>query len=301
MKITSALLITACLTALLTGCVSQSEDKVLTRLVFDRGHGSMWGNQFYIELCEEEIICIRYIPEGSAELVTQTEIPLTDQMWEQIVSAVGELELKPEKAGKKQVLDGTEYRRLTLTWEIGGKEKTVNYSFSPAAQKLEALLESLIPKKIPEDTACIDGGVRHYQNTDAPKTITSTEMVSFDLTFSAKTRLRQDTCLAGHDYRLKAGLTEDGVWGTYQKDKGEEETFHTDVSFMKGLLEVVNQYDFAQYNGNSYSVSGLPDFFGARLEITYASGEQIYASNNQSCFIPIEALEELVQQFQSLI
>ena len=309
MKKAPVFLVTACLTALLTGCGAKNSDGVLARIVFDRGHGSMWGNQFYIEICEDEVICIRYFPEGSSEQMTDTEIPLTQEMWEQLVFAVGELkpELKPERGTlkKAQVLDGTEYRKLTLSWKNGGNEKTVNYSWpsSPAAQKLEALLEGLIPKKQPKDTTDIDGGVRHYENTNAPKTITSTQMRSFDLTFSAKTMFRTDTYLAGFAYRLEAAVTEDGVRGTYEKNNGCGEmqafSFRTELSFMTQLQQIAAEYDFAQHNGIFYSVSGLPDFFGAKLNIQYASGETICASNNQSCFLPVSALELLEQLFQN--
>ena len=47
-----------CLAGLLTvalllccGCAGQAEDQALTRVVFARGHGSTWGNQFRMDVC----------------------------------------------------------------------------------------------------------------------------------------------------------------------------------------------------------------------------------------------------------
>lgn len=304
MKKAPVFLVAACLAAFLTGCGARNSDGVLVRIIFDRGHGSMWGNQFYIELCEEEIICIRYFPEGSSEQVTETEIPLTQEMWEQLVSTVQELELKPERItlGKAQVLDGGEYRKLTLSWETGGKEKRVHYSWpsSPAAQKLEALLEGLIPKKQPKDTTDIDGGVRHYENTNAPKTITSTQIVYFSCEFSTTNLAPDSSPVAGRYYTLYAA--QDG--GSYEARGGGdiygERKFTPDVAFYAALQQIVAQYDFAQHNGQFYTVSGLPPDLGAKLEIQYASGESICSSNNQSCFLPLEAMEKLVELFSQV-
>ena len=58
-------------------------------------------------------------------------------------------------------------------------------------------------------------------------------------------------------------------------------------------------YEFAQHNGYSHKISGLPDMYGATLDIKYASGESIYAYDNQDCFIPFEAMKELVELFNT--
>ena len=75
--------------------------------------------------------------------------------------------------------------------------------------------------------------------------------------------------------------------------------FTADTSFMTSLQELVSKYNFAQYNGYISKVSGLPDMYGAKLDINYASGESIYAHDNQDCFIPFEAIEEFVSFFNS--
>ena len=67
---------------------------------------------------------------------------------------------------------------------------------------------------------------------------------------------------------------------------------------MTNLQEIVSKYNFAQYNGYISKVSGLPDMYGAKIDIKYASGESIYAYDNQDWFIPFEAIEELVRIFE---
>ena len=55
----------ALLILLLTGCAAKEEDAV-TGIIFERGHGSAWGNQFYIQLEAEQIVSASYIPEASS-------------------------------------------------------------------------------------------------------------------------------------------------------------------------------------------------------------------------------------------
>lgn len=132
-----------CLITLLAGC-NLKEDDAVTGIKFNRGHGSMWGNQFYIELQAAEIVLAHYIPEGEMDLVTVDSLPLSDTQWETIKSAVEQLPL--EKARPKlfemQKLDGGEFRELTLI--RGEKETTYLWPNTPEAQKLEQLLEALL-------------------------------------------------------------------------------------------------------------------------------------------------------------
>ena len=41
--------------------------------------------------------------------------------------------------------------------------------------------------------------------------------------------------------------------------------------------------------------------YGAKIDINYASGENIYAYNNQDEFVPFEAIGELVELFEMQI
>lgn len=132
---------------LLTGCSTRKEDAV-TGIKFNRGHGSAWGNQFYIEINEEEIVLARYIPEGSSELVTVEQIPITDTQWQKIKSTVEQLPLEKArtKLWEKQKLDGSEFRELTLV--RGKKQTTYWWPNIPEAQQLEQLLENLLADSV---------------------------------------------------------------------------------------------------------------------------------------------------------
>lgn len=145
-----------------------------------------------------------------------------------------------------------------------------------------------------------DGGVQDNSSYDAPKTIESTLIISFRCEFSAMDIMEEDSYLSGSTYLLEARLPDGAVKGRYSSSgKQEEDTlFAASHSFMYKLQEVVSKYDLAQYNGTDISVSGLPEMYGASLRIVYASGERISASNNQDCFLPLAAMEELETLFR---
>lgn len=151
--------------------------------------------------------------------------------------------------------------------------------------------------KSSHDTDDIDGGVQHSVDTNAPKTIVSTQIISFHCEFSATDLMLDSSPIAGRYHTLRATQT----GGSYEARGGgtvySKREFIPDEAFFKALQQIVAKYDLAQYNGKSYTVSGLPPDHGAKVDIRYASGESIYASNNQSCFIPLEAMEDLVNLF----
>ena len=153
------------------------------------------------------------------------------------------------------------------------------------------------------ETDDIDGGVKTYNSGEAsPKVIESTEIVSFECEFSLIAAvLEEESELDGRNYKLSAVLEDGAVKSKFKwRDRaggGEEHDFSADASFMTSLQELVSKYNFAQYNGYISKVSGLPDMYGAKIDIAYASGESIYAHNNQDCFIPFETIEELIELF----
>lgn len=145
-----------------------------------------------------------------------------------------------------------------------------------------------------------DGGVQNDTSYDAPKTIESTQIISFRCDFSGFPLSKEDTHLAGQAYQLEAKLKNGAVTGSYcayTTYDSEKKIFHASHSFMNTLQKVVTEHDLAQHNGYSYRVSGLPEGYGACLEVEYASGEHIYASDNQSCFLSIDAMEALEALF----
>lgn len=86
----------------------------------------------------------------------------------------------------------------------------------------------------------------------------------------------------------------EGLW--YRKAAGGY--FAKEPEFMNDLQKIVKNHNLVQHNGLSYRVSGLPDRFGAVLEVEYESGERIYASNNQDNYLSIAAMEALKELFR---
>lgn len=129
---------------LLSGC-SAGGGEAVTGIKFERGHGSAWGNQFYIEVNAEEIVIARYIPAGTTELRTVEHLPITETRWQSLCAAVERLPLKKARSllGESHKLDGGEYRNLTLLRD--GKETAYRWPDTPEAQQLEQLLEALVP------------------------------------------------------------------------------------------------------------------------------------------------------------
>lgn len=136
----------------LSGCHQQTA--TLKGVVFERGHGSMWGNQFFIEVCETEITQVQYFPSADpgGELEMTEHLPLQPEQWDAIQKAV--LALSPQlqksnsrKTIKQGMLDGGEFYKLTLIWEQNEKLKEVQYNWpgSDEAKILENLLLELTP------------------------------------------------------------------------------------------------------------------------------------------------------------
>lgn len=147
------------------------------------------------------------------------------------------------------------------------------------------------------ETDEIDGGTRHYVDEGALKTTESTQIVSFSCEFSATNLAIDSSPIAGRYYTLYAAQDSGSYEARGGGDVFGQREFTPDGAFFDALQQIVSKYDFAQYNGQFYSVAGLPPDHGAQLEIRYDSGESIQASDNQGCFLPLEAMEELVNLF----
>lgn len=149
-----------------------------------------------------------------------------------------------------------------------------------------------------EDDGPIDGGATDNSDLNAPKSIESTQIISFDCRFST-----MDTAEPGkpgnHIYQLHAKLENGAVRGMYQvRDTGETHSFRVSQKFFVEVQILVATYGLARYNGHDYTVAGLPDEYGARLDVRYASRESIYANDNQDNFLPLEAMNELLNLFE---
>ena len=145
-----------------------------------------------------------------------------------------------------------------------------------------------------------DGGVQKRINRDAPKTIVSENIIHFQCEFST-VAIADELSIEHGIYTLCVKLVDGAVRGEYKMRTriggGKQFLFRKSHRFMRELQSIVAKYDFAKFNGEEYSVSGLPDMYGAKIHIVYASGERIYASDNQSNFLPIDAMTALVKLF----
>ena len=144
---------------LCSACGKQAEPMELTRLVFARGHGSTWGNQFRIEACPTEISYAHFFvkTEEGQEFREVYAVPLEKAQWEQIEAAalpvLSQLEVQKESGLVKRLLqyfeptivDGGEWKKLTATWLTDGELQNVNYIWTATAEAeaLELLMEEL--------------------------------------------------------------------------------------------------------------------------------------------------------------
>ena len=147
----------------------------------------------------------------------------------------------------------------------------------------------------------IDGGTRIRRDTDAPKEITSRELICFSCRFSALSLMEEDTQLPRGVYDFGASKGEDGVSSTVDcnnpKVLGGERREVRSEEFLAELESLLRKYNVAQYNGQYYKVSGLPDFYGAKVDAEYASGETLYCYNNQDPFLPLDLIRALCRAF----
>lgn len=159
-----------------------------------------------------------------------------------------------------------------------------------------------LPRRNTDD---IDGGVvTRNSGDDSPKVIESTEIISYGSEFSfIFSFFDEESELAGKVYKLSAVLEDDTVKAKFdwhdRAGNGDKYEFQTDSSFMTKLQDVVSKYDLAKHNGYTHHVSGLPDMYGEQIDIKYASGESIYAHDNQGGFLQMEAMVELIELFSS--
>ena len=153
------------------------------------------------------------------------------------------------------------------------------------------------------NTDDIDGGVvTRNSGEDSAKVIESTEIISFDCEFSfISAAFDEENELTGKVYKLSAVMGDNIVRAKIdwrgRDGSGDKSEFETDSSFMAKLQEIVKKYDLAKHNGYTHHVSGLPDLYGEQIDIKYASGESIYAHDNQDGFLLMDAMVELIELF----
>lgn len=129
------------------------------------------------------------------------------------------------------------------------------------------------------------GGFVDRTNPDAPKVIVSKELTSFEFEFNCDFFARYSSVLDYDVCRFSLAREDEGarcIGSGYGRSGGFDIEFVAELSALDALQAIVEKYDLAQYNGENRHVNGLPAHLGDWLHVKYASGESIFAANNQS-------------------
>lgn len=157
-------------------------------------------------------------------------------------------------------------------------------------------------RSVKEDETEIDLGDGYREDRtdpDASKAIESRWIIAFDCRFSTVDDGEPGE-IGNHIYHLYAKMDDGAIKGSYEvEDTGEEIGFAESHEFLENVLELVDRYDLAQFNGHWVSVAGLPGDYGVDMDIVYASGEHLRVYDNEECVLPKEFLQEIVSLFQN--
>ena len=148
-----------------------------------------------------------------------------------------------------------------------------------------------------------DGGIVKKVNVNAPKIINSTQIMIFECKFSTLAFLDLDADIGNRVYILEARLENEFVNGRYRRrsrfENNVDVKFKAEQSFMERLQRIIEEHNLAKNNGVCVEVKGLPDMYGAKLRVDYASGEGIYTSNNQDNFLSVSAIKAMLRLFRT--
>ncbi len=282
---------------LLTGCSAPSGE--ITSITFERGNGSVWGHQFYIELTPSEIVALRYPAPQSHDIVEEAHIPIAREDWEKALLLTEKLSpyLKEYKASfikllfRRGITDGTDFKHLTLCY--GEDSILYKLPYVDEAFALEEFLTSFTAE---------DGKQTTHYGEDSPKDILSEDIISFSCEFSAMA-LAEETPLENYAYTLTAALKGDTVECTYEQYDGlgynKARSFSTDKKFLEQIQGIVKEYNLAELNGYYNHISGLPADYYTCIDILYASEEHIWAQDNENGILNLEAMIALEELFRN--
>lgn len=166
-----------------------------------------------------------------------------------------------------------------------------------------ALLTSCVGKEVIKKEVFkkedMPGGLRD-RSWDAPKTIQSKEILRFECEFSFNERQEEGYFyfIAGIEAGDRTALCRMAGYDGFTETLALE--FETPLDALKDLQMLADQHQLARYNGIDRHTSGLPDRYGSRLLIDYASGERVYAYDNSSRFIDHRAQKAIHDRFLEL-
>lgn len=76
--------------------------------------------------------------------------------------------------------------------------------------------------------------------------------------------------------------------------------YETDnLSFLKTLQKIVEDYEISKNNGYEYEVSGLPSGLGDTIKVVYENKEKIWKYNNQQKTISNKAIDTIYEVFKN--
>ncbi|MBR3290272.1 MAG: hypothetical protein IKI63_05810 [Clostridia bacterium] len=149
------------------------------------------------------------------------------------------------------------------------------------------------------------GGTDAYQDTRAPKEILSQDMTLFDVTSAlgyALTPEEEGTEPLGFISAFAAPAKE----GTFLFLETAPDERSGDITaawalvkedMLPKLTALVREHDLAKQNGFHSRTHGLPQDFGGRVRIQYASGEEISFSDNQTPVLSIPLARTIAALF----
>ncbi|MBR2255220.1 MAG: hypothetical protein IJ856_05350 [Candidatus Methanomethylophilaceae archaeon] len=164
--------------------------------------------------------------------------------------------------------------------------------------------DGIVVLKKTEPNMC--GGTDAYQDTKAPKTIVSDDMVYFSL-FSALGRMMgpdtegpQIDSFYAFAAPVDAGTLMYLTKSYVPRRRGDVEESWAVVQgdVLPGLAKLTRELDLAKSNGFHSETHGLPENFGGRADIRYGSGEKIWFSNNQSPIVSPKVANAVVSYFE---
>ena len=152
------------------------------------------------------------------------------------------------------------------------------------------------------------GGTDAIRDESAPKEIISKDMILFNafsaLNFLSRDEEKNDIPFWNIGFIAAfAAKCEPGSFVFLQtREYRGDPTENCDFALIKadifpGLDALVRKYEFAAQNGYYSTTHGLPENFGGEVHISYAGGEQINFSDNQSPVISRKAAVEAAQLF----
>jgi hypothetical protein len=153
------------------------------------------------------------------------------------------------------------------------------------------------------------GGSTDSYDKDAPKTIQSNDMVFFDVTTKMPyrgvdpehNRMMPDpigyfSAFAVPAFKGSFVFLETSQYGR-RGEARKQDWAYVKYDIFPALTGIVKEYGVAKGNGVYHKTHGLPENFGGDAHITFASGEEINFSDNQSPILGTEVSLRFIEEF----